>query len=57
MSDIGVESLAGAIRSAASLSPETIAKNMTDNNIPHNWSESLDGALGKIDDYLTRTKE
>jgi hypothetical protein len=57
MSDIGVESLAGAIKVAADISHKDREKNLTENNIPHSWADSLDDVLERIDGYLTKAKD
>lgn len=48
ISDIGVESLAGAIKQAASLSYEQRMDNLESNNINSSWEKALDETLKNI---------
>ena len=48
VSDIGIESIAGAIRKAANMSYEERFLNLKSNSINNNWPENLDTALKKI---------
>ena len=47
-SDIGVESIAGAIKDAASISYKKRMDNLESNNISNDWKASLDPALSKL---------
>lgn len=47
-SDIGIESIAGAIKKASELSYEDRVHNIKSNSIPTSWQESLDEVLGKV---------
>jgi hypothetical protein len=47
-SDIGVESIAGAIKQAAEMSYDTRMKNLKQNNINTEWSTALDDTLKKV---------
>lgn len=51
MSDTGVESLAGAIRHAASMTDEVREKNLKSNNIHSNWDDSLDTVIAEVLDH------
>lgn len=48
VSDIGVESIAGAIKEAAKQSYKTRIKNIESNAIPSDWATTLDGPLKKL---------
>ena len=48
MSDTGVESLAGAIRQAASLTEDVREKNLKDNGISDSWDQSLDTVISDV---------
>jgi len=48
LSDIGVESIAGAINVAAGMTHETRMKNLEANNINSSWTNTLDTVLEKI---------
>lgn len=48
VSDIGVDSIAGAIKQAASLSYETRIKNVKQNHIPTDWKKTLDTPLKEL---------
>ena len=47
-SDIGVESISGAIKKASEMSYKDRIKNVSQNNINDNWEEALDETLKKV---------
>ena len=48
ISDIGVESLAGAIKQAAKISPAERAKNLSTTNILDSWDNALDSVIDDV---------